>query len=131
MHAPCRRDILLRLVPRLLGAPEAPSPGEGEDAGAAEEGALFEGVPAAHVHGMMQEQTASHVLEVPPGALPDLLSCCFDVIGCLSLMPRRCLLASMRIFPLHQLYSPSLHHNGVFKMLSQCFRAVARLRNLG
>ena len=64
---PCNRHVLLLLIPKLLGAPEGGSGAEEEGAevrAPREEGALLEGVPAVHVHGMMQERTASHVLEV-------------------------------------------------------------------
>ena len=77
------RAILARLVPRLLGGPERDRTAEqGEELGEAEEGGLLEGIPVAHVHGMMQERTSSHVMEVrwrtpSLGALWELhLACC-------------------------------------------------------
>ena len=62
-----RRDILARLIPRLLGAPEGAAAAEEAADEAAEEAAesrLLEGIPLATVHGMMQEQTSSHLMEV-------------------------------------------------------------------
>ena len=50
----CGRELLLRLIPAMLGA----VPGDGED-----EGPLA-GLAAGDLHAVMQERTSSHLFEV-------------------------------------------------------------------
>ena len=66
------RDVLARLIPRLLGAPErtAGEADEGAEEGMQEEGSLLAGIAPEHVHGMMQDRTSSHLMEVRQLCVP-------------------------------------------------------------